>query len=112
MGMPGFSGFPAELSILIGTWSTSPWWTFAAAIGVLIAAAFTLRVIQLAFFGQTKTTGTEPNYAPLSWPEKTGSLLLLATTILIGLRPDLLLNWIEPALESPLMSALIQGMNS
>jgi len=24
MGMPGFSGFPAELAILIGTWKTSP----------------------------------------------------------------------------------------
>ena len=112
MGMPGFSGFPAELTILIGTWSTSPWWTFAAAVGVLIAAAFTLRVMQLAFFGQTKTTGDEPSYAPLTWPEKTGAILLLATTILFGLRPDILLNWIEPALQSPLMSALIKGMSS
>ncbi len=112
MGMPGFSGFPAELSILIGTWGTSPWWTFAAAVGVLIAAAFTLRVMQLAFFGQTKTNGTEPNYVPLTWPEKTGAILLLTTTLLIGLRPDILLNWIEPALQSPLMSALIKGMSS
>ena len=26
MGMPGFSGFPAELTILIGAWKASPWW--------------------------------------------------------------------------------------
>ncbi|MFM7748942.1 MAG: NuoM family protein, partial [Opitutaceae bacterium] len=26
MGMPGFSGFPAELAILIGTWKVSPLW--------------------------------------------------------------------------------------
>ena len=40
MGMPGFSGFPAELTILIGAWKTSPWWAVFAATGVLIAAAF------------------------------------------------------------------------
>src|SRR5690606_34453812 len=49
MGMPGFSGFPAELTILIGAWQVAPWWTLVAALGVLVAAAFTLRVMQLAF---------------------------------------------------------------
>src|SRR2546428_2734811 len=53
MGMPGFSGFPAELTILIGAWKTSPLWAALAAGGVLIAAAFTLRVIQISFFGNT-----------------------------------------------------------
>ncbi|WP_221031862.1 complex I subunit 4 family protein [Actomonas aquatica] len=115
MGMPGFSGFPAELTILIGTWTTSPVWTFAAALGVMIAAAFTLRVLQLSFFGKSGTTDVSsghPTYPPLTWPEKTGAVLLLATTILLGLRPDLLLNWIEPALQSPLMSAISKGLTS
>src|SRR5437763_8858126 len=31
MGMPGFSGFPAELTILIGAGKTSPEWDFVAA---------------------------------------------------------------------------------
>ena len=39
MGMPGFSGFPAELSILIGTWKTSPLWATFAAVGVLVVYA-------------------------------------------------------------------------
>ncbi len=113
MGMPGFSGFPAELTILIGTWSVSPVWTFLAAAGVLVAAAFTLRVMQLSFFGARSTpTVTPPDYAPLTWPEKLGAALLLFTTLLLGLRPDLLLNWIEPALRSPLMSAVMKGLGS
>lgn len=49
MGMPEFAGFPTELMILIGMWSVSPWWTFLAASGVIIAAASTLRVMHLAF---------------------------------------------------------------
>jgi NADH-quinone oxidoreductase subunit M len=54
MGMPGFSGFPAELTIIIGARKTSPNWAVFAGIGVLVAAAFTLRAIQVSFFGTTE----------------------------------------------------------
>lgn len=118
MGMPGFSGFPAELSILIGAWQVSPWWTLAAVVGVLVAAAFTLRAIQLAFFGAVEPA--DPNrpervevnalhqLQPITWPEKTGAVLLVAATVLVGLKPDLLLGWIEPALQSQLMQVLLK----
>ena len=45
----------------------------------------------------------------MTWPEKAGAALLLASTVLIGLRPDLLLDWINPALQSPLMQAALRG---
>ncbi len=114
MGMPGFSGFPAELAILIGTWKTSPLWAVFAAAGILIAAAFTLRVIQVSFFGKTGTgTAAAPSedhrIEPVTWPEKVGATLLVGATVIIGLKPDLLLNWINPALQSPLMQAVLKG---
>ena len=113
MGLPGFSGFPAELTILAGTWPVARAWAVLAAVGVLIAAAFTLRVMQVAFFGQADprvaaTVHPEP-MAPVTWPERTGALLLLAATLLIGLKPDLLLDWIAPALQSPIMQAIWHG---
>ena len=120
MGMPGFSGFPAELTILIGAWKTSPLWALAAATGVLVAAAFTLRAIQVAFFGTTDKS-IDPDaralapalpthrYDPITLAEKAGAMLLIAATVYIGLKPDVLLNWIRPALESPLMRAALQG---
>jgi NADH-quinone oxidoreductase subunit M len=113
MGMPGFSGFPAELTILIGTWKTSPVWALAAALGVPVAAAFTLRAIQVSFFGNTgpaaaHEAGAHP-LPPITLAEKAGTLLLLGATILIGLKPDLLLNWINPALQSPLFQAALKG---
>jgi NADH-quinone oxidoreductase subunit M len=115
MGMPGFSGFPAELTILMGTWKTSPLWAAFAALGILIAAAFTLRVIQVSFFGSANETAASPAatsvtaLAPITLPEKAGALLLVAATLLIGLNPDLLLNWINPALQSPLFQAVLKG---
>jgi len=113
MGMPGFSGFPAELTILIGVWKSSKILAILAASGVLIAAAFTLRAIQVAFFGQanpaTPATALHHPYAPVTWPERTGAFLLLAATLVVGLKPDLLLNWIVPSLNSPLMQAVWRG---
>jgi NADH-quinone oxidoreductase subunit M len=109
MGLPGFSGFPAELKILTGAWAFHPLWAVAAAAGVLVAGAFTLRVIQRAFFGRfgagsaAVADAPDPAVAPtrLTLPERLGAVLLLAATILIGLKPDLLLDWIMPALQSP-----------
>jgi NADH-quinone oxidoreductase subunit M len=112
MGLPGFSGFPAELTILVGTWQARPVWALAAAAGVLVAAAFTLRAIAVSFFGRTgPDTGAAPAHPlpPITWPEKAGALLLLAAILVIGLWPDLLLNWIRPALQSPLFQAVFTG---
>jgi NADH-quinone oxidoreductase subunit M len=112
MGLPGFSGFPAELTILVGTWKTSPRWAVGAALGVLIAAAFTLRVIQVVFFGKVEPVEAGAVAAhplpPITLPEKLGSLLLLSATVVIGLKPGLLLDWIMPALQSPLMQAVLK----
>jgi NADH-quinone oxidoreductase subunit M len=114
MGMPGFSGFPAELTILIGTWKTSPIWALFAAGGVLVAAAFTLRAIQVSFFGTTDKSLPHASAAafhcdPITWPERAGAMLLIAATVYVGLKPDVLLQWITPALHSPLMQAVLKG---
>ena len=113
MGLPGFSGFPAELMILVGAWRTSPARAAVAAVGVLIAAAFTLRVIQVSFFGRTEASGAgeAPSHPlpSLTWPERTGAILLLGAAVTIGLKPDLLLNWIMPSLHSPLFQAILKG---
>ena len=115
MGMPGFSGFPAELTILIGAWKTSPLWSLFGAIGVLVAAAFTLRVIQVSFFGSTDRS--VPHVAAhtvhplprITWPERCGAMLLLGTSVYVGLKPDVLLQWITPALQSPVMQTMLSG---
>jgi len=119
MGLPGFSGFPAELSILIGTWKAAPGWAAVAAVGVVVAAAFTLRAIQLGFFGKREAAeapgggspeGTTSHLEPITVAEKAGSLLLIGATVLVGLKPDLLLDWIGPALQSPLLQAALKAV--
>jgi NADH-quinone oxidoreductase subunit M len=109
MGMPGFSGFPAELSILIGAWVREPLWALAGVTGVLVAGAFTMRAIHLSFFGAPRGHSLPVVEAPppITWPERVGTVLLVAATALVGLHPDLLLGWIMPALDGPLLRAVV-----
>jgi len=111
MGFPGFSGFPAELTILVGTWGAHPAWAAVGAVGVLVAAAFTLRAIQLSFFGRrdAEAGAAALHLAPITWPEKAGALILISASVVVGLWPGLLLDWINPALQSPLLQAAMKG---
>src|SRR5881398_2339022 len=51
MGIPGFSGFAAEITILIGLWKTYPLAVWITGAGMVLVAAFTLRALKKSFFG-------------------------------------------------------------
>lgn len=120
MGLPGFSGFVAELQVLIGAWQSFPTLAVLTGVGILIGVAYTLRVVQKAFFlpddsessageRNASSAAPAPEMEAISTPERIGAALLMACTLLVGLYPKLLLDLIRPALESPLMSALVKG---
>jgi len=110
MGLPGFSGFVAELQVLIGAWQTYPTLTVIAGVGILIGVAYTLRAMQLAFFGETAAESTSDHshadLAPISTPERLGAVLLIVTALVIGLYPRLLLDLIVPSFDSTLFEGL------
>jgi len=120
MGMPGFSGFVAELQVLIGAWKAFPTLAVLTGVGILLGVAYMLRAIQKAFYSGTDVPSAEaPREAQasaaaqpleaISVPERLGAGILLATTLGIGLYPRLLLDLIHSGLETPLMSALWKG---
>ncbi len=45
IGLPGFSGFIAELQVLIGSWRAFPWLCWIAGLGILIGIAFSWRAL-------------------------------------------------------------------
>jgi NADH-quinone oxidoreductase subunit M len=105
MGMPGFSGFVAELQILVGAWKAFPGYVLLAGVGILLGAAYLLRALQQAFYAEeqagTLSHGTAPAALdPITTPERLGAILLLGATLAVGLYPRLLLDWIEPAFAS------------
>ena len=74
----------------------------------MIGIAFTWRALQATFFGQDTTT-TEHALPPITLPERLGACLLLASTIVVGLYPRLLMDLITGSLHGPLFEQLRQG---
>ena len=112
MGLPGFSGFVAELQVLVGSWIAKPWWTAAAGVGIVIGVAYTWRALQKAFFSDRLPTPEEhpktgwPKFDAITWPEIAGTSLLVAATVTVGVYPRILLDSIEPAVKSLLAGGM------
>jgi NADH-quinone oxidoreductase subunit M len=112
IGLPGFSGFVAELQVLIGTWHAFPMFAIIAGLGIVIGIAYTWRAMQQAFFGTSDpqyALTTPPPLPAITIPERIGAAILISTSVLIGLYPQLLLRIIVPALRSPLFDNLWKG---
>jgi NADH-quinone oxidoreductase subunit M len=106
MGLPGFSGFVAELQVLVGAWQANPWWAAVSGIGIIIGVAYIWRALQKAFFTDALPNAHEleseqaHKFAPITWPEITGVALLGISTLVVGLYPRILLDQIEPAVKA------------
>ncbi len=108
MGLPGFSGFVAELQVLVGAWIAKPWWAIAAGIGIVVGVAYTWRVLQKAFFSDTlpSTHILEQEHdrthelAAITWPEYAGVAMLAGVSLFVGLYPRIFLDTIEPAVKA------------
>ena len=102
MGIPGFSGFAAEITILIGAWKSYPVAVWITGIGMVLVAAFTLRALKRAFFDVDLASAgvSAPEMEPITIPEKLGAGLLMFATLAVGLYPKLLLDRIVPAVEA------------
>ncbi len=108
MGLPGFSGFVAELQVLVGAWTARPWWAIAAGVGIVVGVAYTWRALQKAFFSDTLPTAhvleQEHDHAhelaAITWPEITGVAMLAGVSLIVGLYPRILLDTIEPAVKA------------
>jgi NADH-quinone oxidoreductase subunit M len=121
MGIPGFSGFAAEITVLIGAWKSYPFAVWITGVGMVLVAAFTLRALKRAFFdvdgesaapsGDAKQMPASPtqiassaersiHLEPITIPEKLGAGLLMFATLAVGIYPKLLLDRIQPAIEA------------
>ena len=52
MGMPGFSGFVAEIPIYMGVWQVAPVVAVISVISIVITAAYILLTVRKVFFGE------------------------------------------------------------
>jgi NADH-quinone oxidoreductase subunit M len=107
MGIPGFSGFAAEITILLGTWRSYPVAVLITGAGMVLVAAFTLRALKKTFFSDVRQQQghvvVDPDWneqSAISAAEKWGASLLMFATVAAGLYPKFLLDRILPAVEA------------
>jgi NADH-quinone oxidoreductase subunit M len=114
MGLPGFSGFVAELQVLMGAWAAFPYFAVVAGVGIVVGVAYTWRAMQRAFFSDAPAVAADgakipvPEYEPVTWAEMAGVFLLAGTSLVVGLYPRVLLDVIAPAVAA-LPHALVAG---
>jgi NADH-quinone oxidoreductase subunit M len=93
MGMPGLSGFVAEFQVLAGAWQTYPVIAVLSLIGIVVTAAYIIRVSYTVFFGPLKPEFEE--IPAVSTMEKVALFIMAAILIVVGLYPSVLLNVIN-----------------
>ncbi|SNR72804.1 complex I subunit 4 family protein [Lutibacter flavus] len=109
LGLPGFSGFVAEMNIFVGAFQNEGMFyriaTILSVSAIVVTAVYILRVVGIMLMGQVKNK----EYLELqdaTWYETTGILLLLIPIIGMGVAPlwlsDMLLESIQPFIQGVL----------
>jgi NADH-quinone oxidoreductase subunit M len=113
MGMPGLSGFVAEFPIFTGLWSAAqnlvlPNGQVAtyygiiaiiAVLGVVITAAYVLRVVQRVFFGEFDEEKWHGGITDVTVLDKAALAILATWLILLGVYPAIMQPMITNGME-------------
>ncbi len=98
MGMPFFSGFVAEFPIFMGVWSVQPVVALIAVLGIVITAAYILRVIGRVFFGEIPAE-LDAQVGDVTVLDKVTIGLLSVVMIGLGLLPGLMVPMVQSGVD-------------
>jgi NADH-quinone oxidoreductase subunit M len=105
LGLPGLANFAAEFSILFGAFGPYPVAVVVAALGLILAALYALRMLQAAFFGPPRWVDM-PDLTPREAMVLGVSIVAL---IVLGLYPMPVLDAARGAVEAALAPVQAYG---
>src|SRR6187431_1746308 len=99
LGLPGFSGFVAEMTVFMGSWEKADAFyriaTIIACASIVVTAVYILRAVGKAIMGPIENA--EYNLlGDAKWNEKWAAGLLIVGIVVIGIAPFLLKDLINP----------------
>jgi NADH-quinone oxidoreductase subunit M len=101
LGLPGFSGFVAEMTVFMGSWQNPDGWyrlaTILACASIVVTAVYILRAA-----GKTVMGPISDSFAALSdatWNEKLAAAILVIGIVAIGVAPFLINQLIGSSTE-------------
>lgn len=98
LGLPSLAGFISEFMVLLGSFPVYRWMTIASCLGILLAAAYLLYMVQRVLLGKLNSKWA-------SLPDINGQELftlvpLMVLILLIGVYPKIALQYITPTMNS------------
>ena len=100
LGLPGLANFVAEFMILAGTFTVSKIITVIAALGLIAAAVYALRIMQKIFYGEETSPA---GFRDLNWLESAILASMVFFLLYLGLYPKPVTEAVEPTVEEILM---------
>jgi NADH-quinone oxidoreductase subunit M len=101
LGLPGLSGFAAELTVFLGSWQNPDRLyrlaTILACASIVVTAVYILRATGKAIMGPLDNTSLRLTDA--TWNEKLAAGLLVSGILVIGIAPFLLYQLISPGAD-------------
>ncbi|MES2373301.1 MAG: NADH-quinone oxidoreductase subunit M [Bacteroidota bacterium] len=92
LGLPGFSGFVAEMTVFMGSWQNPDKWyrlaTILACASIVVTAVYILRAAGKTVMGPIGNEYTELTDA--TWNEKLAAVILVTGIVVIGIAPFLI----------------------
>jgi NADH-quinone oxidoreductase subunit M len=102
LGLPGFSGFVAEVTVFMGSWENPDLWyrlaTILACASIVVTAVYILRAAGTAVMGPI-TNNHYNHITDATWNEKLAAGILITGIVVIGVAPFWLFHLINPGTE-------------
>ena len=108
LGLPGLGNFIAEFLTLIGSWQANHVLTIFAAIGVVAATAYSLRIMQKVFLGKPSD---EKKLTDLSLREKFILVPLVVAIIWLGLFPQTIFTTVKQIINTQFNTEQVKPMD-
>lgn len=110
LGLPGFSGFVAEMTIFVGAFQHPDTFhrivTVVAITSIVVTAVYILRVVGILLLGPVKNTHYL-NFSDAKWHERLSTSVLIISITAIGIAPlwlsELIRNGLQPFLQKILL---------
>lgn len=102
LGLPGLGNFVAEFLTLIGSWQANQVLTIFAAIGIIGATAYSLRIMQKIFYGTDKADHVLPD---LTLREKLILVPMVVAILWLGVFPQPFLDTAKRPVTEVLQNA-------
>lgn len=97
LGLPGLSGFPAELFSLLGLFDTMPWAAIIGTLGLVLSAVYVLRAVLAITYGPIASQ--HEGLKDARFAEALPAIILTVFIIWIGIFPSVVTDPINTGVE-------------